>query len=124
MAGNEFNFFQIPNGVSGGMGIDNQHRPFGMRMSNYGDLAKGEKNTYGFKDEIANPQPKDAGKSIIDNPFVDGSTVKYVRDDKFVRMSMGDISIVSKDVNSRVKADADADYYMPAEGWRPFGALD
>ena len=121
MSNNEFNFFQLYTGIEGGMGKDNQHRPFDKRMSNYGAMDKGTRFAYSFKDERANPMLRDIDKHIIDNPFVEGSSIKYVRDDKFIRMSMGDVSTVGKDVSDRVKADANSDYYMPAEGWRSLG---
>lgn len=121
MSGNEFNFFQLYTGIEGGMGKDNQHRPFDKKMSRYGDLDKGERFTFAFKDNKANPLLLDIDKHIIANPFVEGCSIKYVRNEKFIRMSMGDISPVQKDVSDRVKADANSEFYMPAEGWRSFG---
>ena len=61
----------------------------------------------------------DGGK--IENPFQEGSTLKRVRNDKMIRMSMGDVSTLEQDVNDRNIADADKDIYMPQEGWRSFG---
>lgn len=121
MASNEFNFFQLYTGIDGGMGKDNQHRPFDKKMSRYGDLDKGTRFAFSFKDERSNPMLRDVDKHIIANPFVEGSSIKYVRDDKFVRMSMGSINPVARDVSDRVKADANSEFYMPAEGWRSFG---
>ena len=122
MAGSEFNFFQLPNGVDGGADmIDNQYRSFDKTLSNYGDLDKGTKYAYGFKDEKMNPMPKDVDGSMIENPYQEGSTIKRVRNDKMVRMSMGDITYVNMETNDPKRTDADADYYLPEEGWRSFG---
>lgn len=118
MAGNEFNFFQLPTGVDGG---SQNEPPFDKKISTYGAYDEGTENAYGFKDEISNPMPRDIDNARIDNPLQEGSTLKRVRDDKFVRMSMGDVSIIENDVNDRDRADADKDVYMPEEGWRSFG---
>lgn len=118
MSGNEFNFFQITNGIEGG----SANEPgFNKKLSQYGAYAEGTENAYGFKDEIANPMPRDVDGGRVENPFQEGSTLKRVRDDKMVRMSMGDISILERDVSDRKTAEADQDVYMPQEGWRSFG---
>ena len=118
MAGNEFNFFQLNNGVEGG----SQNEPgFDKKLSQFGIYDEGTENAYGFKDEIANPKPMDVDGGKIENPFQEGSTLKRVRNDKMIRMSMGDVSTLEQDVNDRNIADADKDIYMPQEGWRSFG---
>ena len=124
MAGSEFNFFQLDGtGVEGGgaVGVAEQGRTFDKRMSNFGDLASTPVNVFKAKDELSNQFPDKMDRLANENPLVWGSTVKYIRDDKFIRMAMGPVGTHGADVNDKNASSANADYYLPLEGWRSFG---
>lgn len=119
MAASEFNFFQLDTGVDGGGGAvtNPANRNFGEKVSNFGAVSYGTKNAFGFKDIIANPMVVFEDASVVDNPNVAGSTVKYTRDDKFT------ILLVPKNAGplDNKKSNASATVYLPAEGWRSYG---
>jgi hypothetical protein len=147
-----FDFFQVPHvGVADTENIRTDvkvpiRRRKDMKVSNFGSLNIGPRmsedytRTYlGFqsKDELADwsrivPQWQFAERN--ENPYVLGSTIKYVRDDQFIRLTMSKESGAYFDVpkfdvmdsnsvtaegiaattNSKIKN-------WPSEGWRSLG---
>ena len=139
-----FEGFQIPHvGITGEMtgGVAAQSREFGSRMSNFGALVGGLRNSsdytrtdLGFKDkgELENPTilESDSDAAFNKNPFVWGSTVKLSRNDELRIMGMGarvgdsshdapkaDVS----DTNLAVDDGTNAPKQFPMEGWHTFG---
>ena len=137
-----FDGYQIPHvGVTGGMtGADQQGRIFGMKISNFGALAYGNRMVsdytrvgLGFMDKgnLENPNipsfTMDA--EYNENPYVWGSTVKKMRNDEFTVMGMGsrrtravdqpgfDVS----DTDVAVDDGTNAPKKFPAEGWATLG---
>lgn len=143
-------------------GIGAQTRPFEMKLSNFGALNVGAarssdrtKSSYAFKDkdELSNwadvtPKPFSMDGDYNDNPYQLNSSVKKIRDDQFVRMTMsqggnpigtvagsndtvetGEISQPGFDVSDTRAADAsgmsgsgyESIKNYPTEGWRSFG---
>lgn len=135
-------------------------RPFNMMMSNFGALDVSNRldfdytrtNTMSFKakgeSEDVNVITEDTGigqnvrlfgVTVNHNPLLSGSTVKYKRDDQFIRMTMSrdtgtttaatEIDLPMFDVMDTNLATADgiADTSnsnlknWPSEGWRSFG---
>ena len=154
-----FNNFQIPQTGIGAIGPDGdqQTRSADAKLSNFGALAYGVKNsadytklTYGFKakDELQNPdvpafQPTgNAGnwQGAVNNPYVNGSSVKFSRNDEFNIMSLNSrnsegVSLPGTDVMdttliwdttmsgltaSGITASGLA-FNFPTEGWTTFG---
>ena len=98
-----FEGFQIPaTGVDGGMtgAVSAQGRTFDGRMSNFGALVGGLRNSTDYtrtslgskdKDELMNPSISEGlqDASFTKNPFVWGSTVKLTRNDELRIMGLG-----------------------------------
>jgi hypothetical protein len=58
------------------------------------------------------------------NPYVIGSTVQRMLDDKLSKMGFGDIDLFNKGFSDEKEADADgmiSGKNYPSEGWRSFG---
>ena len=96
-----FDFFQVAHsGVdSATKGVAVQTRDLDMKMSSFGAMNTGARMSSDYtrtsldfksKDELENPTLPSfwLDADSIDNPLVLGSTVKYTRDDQFVRMGM------------------------------------
>lgn len=115
----EFNFFQLDSGIDGGGGAATNpaNRNFGQKISNFNAVSYGDRNTFGFKDTLSNPLVTFEDASAEFNPYVAGSTVKRIRDDKFT------ILLVPKNAGplDNKKSEADYSVYLPAEGWRSYG---
>lgn len=150
-----FNFekYQIPHtGVdSTTKGIGTQTRDLNMVISNFGAMNVGNRMSsdytrtvlsFEFKDEISHwatiTDHDGIGQNVNDeavhNPLVWGSTVKYTRDDQFVRMGMAtsigsDIDEPAHDVMDEKQSTAAGIVATsnatiknwPAEGWRSYG---
>ena len=150
-----FDFFQIPaTGVEEPELVSQVRtdvnttikRSVDMVLSNFGALNVGLRNssdytktelTFKAKDESSDwskivPAWQEADRN--QNPLVLGSTVKYTRDDQFVRMTMNkdngaSIDLPKFDVSDTKQSSADGimattNYTLknwPAEGWRSFG---
>ena len=135
-------------------------RPFAMRMSNFGALdvsnrlgwdytrtntmsfkAKGESEDINFitEDTGMGQNVRLFGVTVNHNPLLWGSTVKYKRDDQFIRMTMSKDTGTSTaateidppkfdvmDTNERTAEGINGTHYAamknwPSEGWRSFG---
>lgn len=141
---NQFDFFQFDPGSVGDdwKGGSNMValRPLDSRMSNWGALNRGPRRaddytrtTYDFA-HVENEKP-DVGigfgtdRAEYDyNPYVWGSTVKRMLDDKAHKMTMGDVDTPKADVMDRKESDATQDTPLgttfknyPKEGWSSFG---
>lgn len=156
-----FDFFQIPAvGVdepdldTARVGVDvSIRRPADMKMSNFGALNTGARlssdytrtNTMAFKakgeSEDWNVITADTGVnvslrgvSINENPNVWGSSVKFVRDDQFIRMTMSNdnegasidppkFDVMDTNERSLTAAQGISQSFKnwPTEGWRSFG---
>lgn len=138
-----FDFFQVAHtGVdSATKGVKVQTRDLDMKMSNFGAMNTGARMSsdytrttldFKFKNELENPTLpsfwQDAESN--DNPLVLGSTVKYTRDDQFVRMGMSKSDGVSinqpefdvMDQKETMPGGTNATIKnWPSEGWRSFG---
>lgn len=147
-----FDFFQIP--ATGVEDVDivrtnantSIRRSLSMAISNFGALNVGSRSSSDYtqtnlyfkaKDESADwsaitPDWQFAERN--ENPHVAGSTVKFVRDDQFVRMGMSKDSGAFVDVPKFDVMDTDqstaaginattnaALKNWPSEGWRSFG---
>lgn len=141
--GDENNFYQIDHtGVdSSTLGVAVQTRDLDMRMSNFGALNYGSRNSVDYSKTLLDFESKDdlvdAGAQRSswnyaerdENPLVAGSTVKRTRDDQFIRMGMAkdnDASIDQpgkdvSDTNLVAAANMTAGKNYPSEGWRSFG---
>ena len=138
--GNEYDFFQIPrSGVDDTtLGIGTQTRSADMKLSDFNAMYVGlrrgtdyTKTTTGFaeKEKLSNwaaivPEWQFAERN--ENPYLEGSTVKRVRDDQFIRLGMAKdsgafFSVPRADHSDTKQAEADVEVYMPVEGWRSFG---
>jgi len=163
-----FDFFQIPHTGVNEPDLDSQtrtdvntriRRPMDMKISNFGAYtvgarmsddytrvnlgfkAKGESEDWAVITEDTGVGSNVAGRgvTVIHNPLVWGSTVKYVRDDQFIRMTMSkeggtssaatqidppDFDVMDeKEVTAAgLIATSNADIKnWPSEGWRSFG---
>jgi len=127
-------------------------QPFKMRLSNFGALNVGKRKSYDytgtvldfkFKDEMSDIVTTKSGirdadvtdeVTVIFNPYVEGSTVKFVRDDQFIRMLMStscgyDLALPKYDVMDTKEATASGIVtisgglylHWPSEGWHSFG---
>lgn len=130
-------------------------RPFNMKMSNFGAMNVGSRmsadytrTTLGFKSkgesEDINVITADTGigqnvrlfgVTVGHNPFVVGGSVKYVRDDQFIRMTMSkdtdsvnvdppkfDVMDTKESTAEGIIADGNAALKnWPSEGWRSLG---
>lgn len=147
----EYDFFQVSIGTTGpdadevsyvrsSSGIVNK-KPFSQKMSYFGSLSTDAalatdytRTSLGFasKDNLSDWHA--IGKfeqdyDTIDNPFIWGSSIKYVRDDQFIRMGMtkdngADIAMPKFDVMDTKEVQASgmvAGKNWPSEGWRSFG---
>jgi hypothetical protein len=139
--GFNFDFFQIPHtGVdSATKGNAVMTRDLDMKMSNFGAMNTGARmasdytrTTLDFVSKLENPTipPFMQDAESIDNPLVWGSTVKYTRDDQFIRMGMSTsagtgIDQPATDVMDQKERTPGGDYAniknWPSEGWRSFG---
>jgi len=150
-----FDFFQIP---STGIGdiepartdVNSPiRRSLNMSMSNFGSLNVGLRNSSDYTKTVLTFKAKDESfdwSAVVpawqfaernENPNVAGSSVKFVRDDQFIRMGMSKDSGASVDVprfdvmdtNERTVSltvsgtisDSDQLKNWPSEGWRSFG---
>jgi len=138
-----FDFFQVAHtGVdSVTKGVAAQTRDLDMKMSNFGAMNIGARMSSDYtrtsldfksKDEMENPTlPSfwlDAEHN--DNPLVLGSTVKYTRDDQFVRMGMSKsdgvgidqpgFDVMDKKETTPGRTNAVIKNW-PTEGYRSFG---
>jgi len=147
-----FDFFQIP-----ATGIEDTEpvrtdvnapirRSLNMVMSNFGSLNVGLRNSNDYTKTVLTFKEKDESfdwSAVVpawqfaernENPHVAGSSVKFVRDDQFIRMGMSKDSGASIDVpkfdvtDSKqttaegISLDANAALKnWPSEGWRSFG---
>ena len=135
-----WNFYQIPQtGVdSSTLGESVQTRDIDMRLSNFGALNVGDRMSadytrtnlhFVFKDELMNPMGWDQDANMEDNPLLEGSSLKYTRDDQFIRMGMTttigtSITAPNMDVMATKEASAvgmAAPRIYPTEGWHSFG---
>lgn len=130
-------------------------RPVNMKMSNFGalevgsrlstDYTKTDTAAFKFKDDLSdvNVITEDTGIgqnvslnkiSVNHNPYLAGSTIKFVRDDKFIRMTMdkdanATVTTPKFDVMDTKESTADginaatnsAIKNWPSEGWRSLG---
>jgi len=138
--GNEYDFFQIPkSGVDDTtLGVGVQTRSADMKISDfnasYVGLRKGNdytRTTQGFVEKEASSHwasiiPEWQYAERDENPYLEGSTVKKVRDDQFIRLGMAKdsgafFSVPKSDTSDTKQAEADVKVYMPIEGWRSFG---
>lgn len=163
-----FDFFQIPHtGVSEPelytqTRTDSDvriRRPADMKLSNFGASNVGLRMADDYNRTVLSFKSKDElsaidvltenagigsnvgvrGTTVVYNPLVAGSTVKYTRDDQFIRMTMskdtGD-SVTATQINAPafdlmdtdtvtaegIVADSNASVKnWPSEGWRTFG---
>ncbi|RKX64733.1 MAG: hypothetical protein DRP42_05935, partial [Tenericutes bacterium] len=80
---------------------------------------------FAAKDELMNPIiPSFLQEAERDeNPYVLGSSIKRIRDDKFTRMGMGSNDQPKFDVmdTNEVHSGMLADKNYPSEGWSSFG---
>ena len=138
-----FNFFQVAHsGVdSATKGVAVQTRDLDMKMSSFGAMNTGARMSSDYtrtsldfksKDELENPTLPSfwLDADSIDNPLVLGSTVKYTRDDQFVRMGMSKSDGVGVDqpgfdVMDKKETTPGGTNAMiknwPTEGYRSFG---
>lgn len=138
-----FNFFQVAHTGVGSetKGVAVQTRNLDMKMSNFGAMNTGTRMSsdytrtlldFKFKGEMENPVLpsfwQDAESD--DNPLICGSTVKYVRDDQFVRMGMSKSDGIGvnqpgfdvMDQKERMPGGTNVVIKnWPSEGWRSFG---
>jgi hypothetical protein len=141
--GTEDNFYQIDHtGVdSSTLGVSIWTRDLDMRMSNFGALFYGDRNSDDYtrtlldfesKDELVEEGAKRSSWNYAErdeNPYIWGSTVKKTRDDQFIRMGMykdndADIDYPKFDVSDTNLVDAAnmvSGKNYPSEGWRSFG---
>ncbi len=137
-----FNFdnFQIAHtGVDSATQGEAVHtRDLDKKMSNFGALNTGgrmgsdyTRTVLGFKDkdELANATPDEQDAEKNENPLLEGSSLKYTRDDQFIRMIMDssigtDIAQPKMDVSDGDVVNADGmtkPRNYPTEGWHSFG---
>lgn len=135
-----WNFFQIPHtGVdSTTLGESVQTRDIDMKMSNFGALNTGKRmatdysrTTLDFqsKDELLNPVGFFQDADMEDNPLLEGSSLKYTRDDQFIRMGMTTslgVGITAPemdvmDTNAISAVGMASPRIYPTEGWSSFG---
>ena len=135
-----WNKFQIPStGVdSSTFGESVQTRDLHMRMSNFGAMNVGARMSIDYsrttldfqsKDELMNARPDFQDAEMNDNPLLEGSSLKYTRDDQFLRMTMDSslgayISQPDMDVMDQNEIDAsgmEKPRNYPTEGWHSFG---
>lgn len=135
-----WDFFQIPHtGVdSSTLGEAVQTRDLDMKMSNWGALSTADRMSGDYtrtvldfksKDELMNPNGWEQDADMNDNPLLDGSSLKYFRDDQFIRMGMNTslgISITTPNFDVMDKNMIDASgmekpRWYPTEGWHSFG---
>lgn len=135
-----WSFFQIPQaGVTGStMGIGAQTRDLNMKMSNFGAMNVSTRMSDDYtrtvldfqtKDELLNPTVPFQDADMNDNPLLEGSSLKYTRDDQFIRMTMTTslgtsignpvADVMDTDAISAVGMESPRNY--PTEGWRSFG---
>ena len=143
-----FDFFQIAatgptqsDVVTPGGEGSQMYREFGVKMSNFGALNYGVRNsndytttnlTFKSAGELQNPVVPSFAQDgeWDDNPFVWGSTVKRIRNDEFTVMTLGsrramEATQPKMDVSDTREADASgfgaAPRIYPNEGWHYFG---
>lgn len=135
-----WNNYQIPHtGVdSSTQGEATQTRDLDAKISNWGALNVGKRmaddysrTTLDFKskDELTNIKPGLQDAEYNDNPLLEGSSLKYVRDDQFIRMGMNSsigtsVAAPSFDVMDTNLIDASGmakPRWYPTEGWHSFG---
>jgi len=147
-----FDFFQIP--ATGVEDVDSARsdvntpirRSLNMVMSNFGSLNVGLRNSVDYTKTVLTFKAKDESfdwSAVVpswqfaernENPYVAGSSVKFVRDDQFIRMGMSKDSGASIDVPKFDVMDTNQSTAeginlstntnlknWPAEGWRSFG---
>jgi hypothetical protein len=146
--------------ADGDYGKTTLRRPFNMKMSNFGaldvsnrlsvDYTRTDTMAFKAKDELAdvNVITEDTGLGqnvrlfgvwVNHNPLLEGSSVKYTRDDQFIRMTMarntGTTSAATEvdppsfdvmDTKERTAAGINASdnanlKNWPSEGWRSLG---
>lgn len=122
---NQFDFFMVDPGSVGddweGGNEAVAFRPIDSRMSNWGALNRGPRRADDYTRttsdfaHVENEKPTvgvgfgtDRGEYDY-NPYVWGSTVKKMLDDKAHKMTMGDIDPARKDVMDRKEGDATQD---------------
>lgn len=142
----EHNFFQFdPVQIGSDWAVGDgpqQNRSPKMKMSNFGALNYG--NRFGFDytrtdfDFAQKSEMEGADKmgmhsltqdaELNDNPLVAGSTLKYTRDDQFVRTGMTRGGTHEADLPGHDVMDTDVSHgpwtsglNYPTEGWRSFG---
>ena len=147
-----FDFFQIP---STGIGDDEPvrtdinspiRRSLNMSMSNFGSLNVGLRNSSDYTKTVLSFKAKDESfdwsavtpdwqfAERNENPHVAGSSVKFIRDDQFIRMGMSkdsgasidaprfDVMDTNQATAEGINASTNANLKnWPAEGWRSFG---
>lgn len=138
-----FDFFQVAHsGVdSATKGVAVQTRDLDMKMSSFGAMNTGARRSSDYtrtsldfksKDELGNPTLPSfwLDADSIDNPLVLGSTVKYTRDDQFVRMGMSKSDGIGVDqpgfdiMDKKETTPGGTNAVIknwPSEGWRSFG---
>ncbi len=163
-----FDFFQIPHVGVGEPDLDSQtrtdvkvaiRRPVDMKMSNFGSKNVGARMSTDYSRTVLSFKSKDElgdmnvltenagvgsnvgvrGTTVNHNPLLSGSTVKYTRDDQFIRMTMskdtGDnttatyvgfpsFDVMDTNTTSAAGIVADANAAVknwPSEGFRSFG---
>ena len=142
-----FDFFQVAHsGVdSATKGVAVQTRDLDMKMSSFGAMNTGARMSSDYtrtsldfksKDELENPTLPSfwLDADSIDNPLDWLSTVKYTRDDQFVRMGMsridndGHVANIDQpgfDVMDKKETTPGGTNAVlknwPSEGWRSFG---
>lgn len=132
----EYNHFQFDPFKLGSdwAGQDVQSRSPAAKVSNFGALSKDNRMsddytrtvlTFKSKTELENPTvppfAQDAERD--ENPYLAGSSIKHVRDDKLILMGLGSIDRPTFDVSdtNAVLSGMEAYKNYPTEGWRSFG---
>jgi len=138
--GNEHDFFQLDPGSIGqdwkGGSQARQMRSPGNVMSNYEALKYGTARSDDYTRVVFDNDHEENPGRVLGvgfgtdmgwynyNPYVWGSAVKKVLDDKMIKMGMGSIAVEHDDVSDKdeVEASGMSQYKnYPSEGWRSFG---
>ncbi len=111
-------------------------RPLSNRMSNFGALDQGNRRSDDYTRTTFENAHEENPKAVVGagfgtdsgfydyNPYVWGSTVKKVLDDKLFKMGEGGISVFHVDVSDRKEVSASGMLQYknyPSEGWSSFG---
>ena len=137
---NEHDFFQLDPGSIGqdwkGGNQARQMRSPGNVMSNYEALKHGSARSDDYTRVVFDNAHEENPKRVLGigfgtdmgwynyNPYVWGSTVEKVLNDKMIRMGMGTIAVEHDDVSDKDEVSAEGmqqHLNYPSEGYRSFG---